>query len=150
MQGFPSRMITYRSPVSKEDFESYYELRWRILRKPWAQPKGSEQVETDKDSYHILAEIDDKVIGVGCIHEIEDGVGRIRFMAVDDDYQKQGIGEAMVNLLEKYAIKKKWNKVLLYAREIAVNFYLKLGYKIIDNGEPLFGVINHKIMEKEI
>lgn len=143
-------MITYRSPVSKEDFESYYELRWRILRKPWAQPKGSEQVETDKDSYHILAEIDDKVIGVGCIHEIEDGVGRIRFMAVDDDYQKQGIGEAMVNLLEKYAIEKKWNKVLLYAREIAVNFYLKLGYKIIDNGEPLFGVINHKIMEKEI
>ena len=52
-----------------------------------------------------MAEIDDKVIGVGCIHEIEDGVGRIRFMGVDDDYQKQGIGKAIVKLLEEYANK---------------------------------------------
>jgi len=30
-------------PLSKEDFELMYNLRWKILRKPWHQPKGSEK-----------------------------------------------------------------------------------------------------------
>ena len=143
-------MITYRSPLADEDFERYYELRWRILRRPWGQPKGSEVNESDHNAFHIMAEKDDYVIGVGCIHEIEDGVGRIRFMGIDDDYQKQGIGQAIVKLLEENAKSNKWNKVRLWAREIAIDFYLKLGYKIIADGELLFGVIKHKIMEKDI
>jgi len=143
-------MITYRSPLSDEDFERYYELRWRILRKPWEQPKGSEVNDSDRNAFHIMAEKDDKVIGVGCIHEIEDGVGRIRFMGIDDDYQKQGVGQTIVKLLEENAKSNKWNKVRLWARELAIDFYLKLGYKIIADGELLFGVIKHKIMEKDI
>jgi len=145
-----SDKIIYRSPVSDSDFENYYELRWRILRKPWDQPKGSEVNDRDSDAFHILAEIDDKVIGVGCIHKIEDDIGRIRFMGIDDDYQKQGIGQSIVKLLEENAKSKNWNKVRLWAREIAVDFYLNLGYKIVSDGELLFGVIKHKIMEKEL
>lgn len=145
-----SDKIIYRSPVSESDFEKYYELRWCILRKPWDQPKGSEVNDRDSDAFHILAEIDGKVIGVGCIHEIEDRVGRIRFMGIDNDYQKQGIGQNIVKLLEENAKSKNWNKVRLWAREIAWDFYLKLGYKIIGDGELLFGVIEHKIMEKEL
>ena len=30
-------------PKTKEDFKKYYDLRWRILRKPWNQPRGSEK-----------------------------------------------------------------------------------------------------------
>ncbi|MCJ7801353.1 MAG: GNAT family N-acetyltransferase [Candidatus Marinimicrobia bacterium] len=142
--------IIYRSPKSATDFEKYYELRWRILRKPWGQPKGSEVKECDTNAFHIFAEKDDKVLGVGCIHKIEDGVGRIRFMGVDDDYQKMGIGRSIVKLLEENAKSNNWNKVRLWAREIAIDFYLNLGYKIVSDGELLFGVIKHKIMEKEL
>ena len=142
--------IIYRSPKSDEDFDKYYELRWRILRKPWNQQKGSEANDRDGDAFHILAEKDNKVIGVGCIHEIEDGTGRIRFMGIDDEYQKQGIGQNIVKLLEEKAKSNNWNIVRLWAREIAVNFYINLGYKIMADGELLFGVIKHKIMEKEI
>ncbi len=142
--------IIYRSPKTDSDFKKYYESRWRILRKPWGQPKGSEVNERDGDASHILAEKDDRVIGVGCIHKLEEGVGRIRFMAVDDDFRKQGIGQNILKLLEKNAKSKNWNKVRLWAREPAINFYLNLGYKIIGDGELLFGVIKHKIMEKEL
>ena len=145
-----SEKIVYRSPNSESDFEKYYELRWHILRRPWNQPKGSEVNRRDKDAYHIMAEIDSKVIGVGCIHEIEDNIGRIRFMGVDDEFQKCGVGKKMVELLEDFAIKQGWKKVRLWAREIAWDFYLKLGYKVIADGELLFGVIKHKIMEKEL
>ena len=142
--------IIYRSPVTDSDFEKYYELRWRILRKPWGQPKGSEVNDSDKDAFHILAEIDDEVIGVGCIHKLEEGVGRIRFMGVVADHQKQGIGQAIVKLLEENAKSKKFSKVRLWARELALEFYLNRGYKIIGEGELLFDVIKHKIMEKEL
>ena len=142
--------IVFRSPVSESDLEKYYELRWRILRKPWDQPKGSEKVDTDDKSFHIMAELDGKVIGVGCIHELEDGVGRIRFMGVDDEFQNHGIGKEIVRLLEDYALEKRWKMIWLYAREIAWDFYVNLGYKIIGDGELLFGVIKHKIMEKEL
>ena len=142
--------IIYRSPVTDSDFEKYYELRWRILRKPWGQPKGSEVNDSDKDAFHILASKNDEVIAVGCIHKLEEGVGRIRFMGVDADHQKQGIGQAIVKLLEENAKSKKFSKVRLWARELALEFYLNRGYKIIGEGELLFDVIKHKIMEKEL
>lgn len=145
-----SEKITYRSPISESDYNKYYELRWRILRKPWNQPKGSEINDRDTDAYHIMAEVGDEVIGVGCIHKIEDNIGRIRFMGVDDNYQKRGVGKKMMAILEDYAREQKWQKVRLWAREIAWDFYLNLGYKIIADGELLFGVIKHKIMEKEL
>ena len=142
--------IIFRSPLSESDFEKYYKLRWRILRKPWGQPKGSELNERDADAFHILAELENNVIGVGCIHEIEKGVGRIRFMGVDDDYRNQGIGETIVKLLEQHAKSQNWLKIKLFAREIAILFYQNIGYNIIGDGELLFGVIKHKIMEKHI
>lgn len=143
-----TKKIIYRSPKSDTDFEKYYALRWRILRKPWGQQKGSEVNKCDGDAFHIFAEKDNKVIGVGCIHELEDGVGRIRLMAVDNDFQKQGIGDAIVKLLEDNAKSKKWSKVRLWARESAVSFYEKSGYEIVGDGYTIFDVIKHKIMEK--
>ena len=142
--------INIRQSVSETDFNKYYELRWRILRKPWGQPKGSEVNDRDDDAFHILAEENDEVVGVSCIHEIEDGVGRIRFMAVEDDFQNLGIGKKMIQELENYASQQGWTSIRLWAREIAWDFYLKLGYKIIADGELLFGVIKHKIMEKSL
>jgi len=145
-----TKNIVYRSPVSESDFEKYYDLRWCILRKLWNQPKGSERNDRDADAFHIMAEIDEKIVAVGCIHEIDDNRGRIRFMGVDDEYQKRGIGKKIVRILEEHASEQNWTKIWLYAREIAWDFYLNLGYKITGDGELLFGVIKHKIMEKKL
>ncbi len=145
-----SDKITYRSPKSAQDFEKYYDLRWRILRKPWNQPKGSEIVKEDSEAFHIMAEIDGIVVGIGCIHEIDGNIGRIRFVGVDEEYQKRGIAKQIMQILEDYACDQGWKKIRLWAREIAWDFYLKLDYVMIANGELLFGVIKHKIMEKEL
>jgi N-acetylglutamate synthase-like GNAT family acetyltransferase len=145
-----SNNITYRSPKSDYDFENYYNLRWRILRKPWNQPKGSELNESDSEAFHIMAEDKNKVVGIGCIHKLDKNVGRIRFMAVDNKYQRRGIAKQMMQILEDHAREQGWIKVRLWAREIAWDFYLKLGYVVIADGELLFGVIKHKIMEKEL
>ena len=42
-----------RSPETEQEFAAYYELRWRVLRKPWGQPSGSERDELDAAATHV-------------------------------------------------------------------------------------------------
>ena len=40
--------INIESPKTKNDFIKYYYLRWKLLRKPHNQPKGSELDELER------------------------------------------------------------------------------------------------------
>ena len=46
--------ITVIEPQTPEEFKQYYGLRYKILRKPWGQPKGSERDNNDEISYHRI------------------------------------------------------------------------------------------------
>ena len=39
-------------------------------------------------------------------------------------------------------------KMILHARDYAVDFYLKLGYKNLEKSYLLFGVLQHYLMER--
>ena len=137
------------SPVSNDDFEKYFDLRWRVLRKPWNQPRGSEKDELEEQSYHLMA-IDDqqKIIGCGRLHFTTDSHAQIRYMAVAPEYGKRGIGKKILEQLEAYAAQNKAKEITLQARENAVEFYLKAGYSLIEKSHLLFGCIQHFKMNK--
>ena len=40
------------------------------------------------------------------------------------------------------------SKMILHARDYAVDFYLSLGYKVVEKSHLLFGVLQHYLMEK--
>ena len=42
-------------PKTKRDFEKYYFTRWKILRKPFGMPYGSEKDNLENNSFHIMA-----------------------------------------------------------------------------------------------
>lgn len=136
-----------RSPKTKQEFEDYYNLRWKLLREPWNQPKGSEKDDIEDKSFHMAAFDGKKLVGVGRLHINSDEEGQIRCMAVNEKYQKKGIGKAIVTELHKKAKELKLKRIILHARDIAVGFYKKCGYKITGKGEKLFGVIPHFDME---
>ena len=46
--------IETRSPRTGQEWQHYYELRWRILRAPW-QAHGPERDETDETSTHRMS-----------------------------------------------------------------------------------------------
>ncbi len=139
-------MIGIREP-KKEELDSYYQLRWELLRKPWNQPKGSEKDELEEEAYHIAAFDNDKLVGVGRLHKNSDEEGQIRFMAVSQDYRKQGIGKTILSKIHEKARELKLNKIVLNARKEAVPFYKKLGYKKTAKSHTLFGKIEHFRME---
>ncbi len=137
-------------PQTKEEFKTYYELRWKILRKPWKQPKESEKDEREKDAIHIIACIDNKIVGVGRLHFNSEKEAQIRYMAVEEKYRRKEIGSLILKELEKRAKSIGAEYIVLNARENAVQFYKKHGYKTVKRTYTLFGCINHWKMQKRL
>jgi len=89
-------------PQSKEEFDSYFQLRWEVLRKPWNQPKGSERDELDSIAIHrMILDEDNNPIGVGMILLNLNDVAQIRFMGIKSEYQGMNLGNTIIEKLLK-------------------------------------------------
>ena len=92
-------------PVTQQDFEQYYELRWRVLRKPWQQEKGSEKDEDEDSSFHLMVIDKGNTVGVARLQNVSPTEAQIRYMAVDENNNGQGIGRAIMKSMEDHARK---------------------------------------------
>jgi GNAT superfamily N-acetyltransferase len=144
-------MYTVKSPQTDIEFQQYYDLRWRILRAPWQQPRGSERDEYEDMAIHAVAtDTNDSVIGIARLHQTDNITAQIRYMAVEESLQKCGIGKALLHYLEERAIALGVRLIKLNARENCIGFYLKQGYHITGPGHVLYGEINHQKMQKQL
>lgn len=137
-------------PRTPADFEKYFELRWRILRQPWGQARGSEQDAEEKISYHIMAIENNRALGVARLQFPTPTTAQLRYMAVDTIIQGKGLGRQIVEHMENYARKQSATELFLHARENATAFYKKLGYRHIEDSYLLFGTIQHYKMSKQL
>jgi len=142
--------FSIKQPESDEEYALYFDLRWRILRAPWGEPEGSEVDGIEDQCFHIMVTHNDKAIGVGRLQYNSAVEAQIRYMAVAQEYEGNGIGRMIVNALEQEAINKNISSVMLDAREPAVGFYQKLGYSIEKKSYVLFDEIQHFRMIKQL
>jgi len=145
-----NEVLIIRQPQSEDEFNSMYDLRWRILRKPWNQPKGSEKDEKESEALHFIAKLDDRVVGTARFDTIKDRIGQIRYLAVDESFQRRGIGTNLLSSIHITARNRRFLYIILNARESAVKFFEKLGYSIMEDGPILFDVIKHFKMVKKL
>jgi len=138
------------APSTPDEYQRYYELRWKILRAPWNQPRGSEQDELEQTSNHLMV-IDDHqaVIGVGRLHFNTISKAQIRYMAIATEQQRQGTGTLLLKALEDKAVELGAARIVLDAREQALGFYRKQGYTLEGPGHVLFNTIPHVKMRKD-
>ena len=126
-------------------------MRWRLLRAPWQQVKGSEQDELEQSAHHALAKTDDgEAVGVGRIHCVTPCEWQIRYMGVDAAHRGKGIGSMILGYLESYARSQGAQRITLSARESAITFYLRHDYRVTGEAHTLFEVIKHKSMQKDL
>jgi len=79
----------------------------------------------------------------------DEGVVKIRQMAVETQIQGRGLGKLMMQYSEKVALQRGYREMQLSVRENAILFYLSQGYEIY--GEPLIEVtIPHRLMKKTL
>lgn len=131
------------------EYDQMVNLRFEILRKPLNLEFNNEELAKEKNDILIGAFDEDKMLGCCLLTSQDNGVVRLRQMAVQDNLQGKGIGASIMNFAENVAADKGFKKLTMHARKTAVGFYEKLGYKISGN-EFLEISIPHYIMEKKL
>ena len=140
-----------RSPETETEFRVYYDLRWRVLREPWGQPLGSERDEHDVTATHVAGYDEAKrLVCVGRLHAVGTDVGQVRYMAVKESLRGRGLGQAVLDEIERLAKQQGMRTMVLDAREEAAGFYLRNGYVATGDGHTLFGEVRHTKMEKSL
>ena len=104
----------------------------------------------EASSVNAYIQSNNKVIACGRLQNNGEGVGQIRYMAIDSDYQGQGFGKLILKSLEEEAKKIELKKIELQARENAVEFYKACGYTLNEKSFFLWDIIQHYLMTKSI
>jgi N-acetylglutamate synthase-like GNAT family acetyltransferase len=142
--------VEIREPATQAELELYYDLRCRILRKPWTQERAAGRDEHEATAFHLTAWIGDKLVGTGRIHFNSPEEVQVRGMAVEEGYAGHGIGSRILHTLEAHARAQRAHRMVLSARESALAFYRKNGFRPVEPGETLFGSIPHWRMQKQL
>ena len=129
------------------EYHKMVKLRDEILRKPLGLAFSREELEKEKDDILVGAFEDDKILACCLLTETDPETVRLRQMAVKNNQQGKGIGHSMILFAETLARDKGYKKLMMHARDSAIGFYEKQGYKTM--GEQFIEVsIPHHVMEK--
>lgn len=140
-----------RQPNNQEEWNSYYDLRYRVLRQPWGQAKGSERNEGDETAHHFASWHLGLPLAIARLDKTNElGIVQVRFVAVEPKEQGKGLGKAMMQKVEEVAIQQTNKRIILHARENALHFYESIGYTIQKKSHLLFGEIQHFLMYKDL
>jgi predicted N-acetyltransferase YhbS len=142
-------------PFGSELYEQTVLLRTEVLRKPLNLVFTEEQLAAEVGQVHFACFTNDSEGDrelVGCLILVPDEVNsmvQMRQVAVAFDKQQQGIGQQLVRFAEDWAIDAGYQTIFCHARDVAVPFYLKLGYHIVGEGFTEVSIL-HYYMEKHL
>jgi N-acetylglutamate synthase-like GNAT family acetyltransferase len=124
-------------------------LRFEIMRKPLGLSFSTEELAKEKNDILIGAFDEDEMTGCCILTDISSGSVKLRQMAVLKNMQGKGIGETIIQFAENIARDKGYKTLTMHARDTAIGFYEKYGYKVEGGG---FVEINipHHIMKKNL
>lgn len=140
-----------RPPATPEEFQRYRNLRWKVLRAPFNQPRIIEEDDAGTEDFPIMVcQVDGIPIGVGRAHFISEDQAQIRSISVEPEWEGKGIGSIVLSVLEKIVTAKGAKRIIIHSRNSAIEFYKKFGYQEVEPSYTLFGEIEHTLMEKII
>jgi N-acetylglutamate synthase-like GNAT family acetyltransferase len=140
--------ITTRTPQTPEEWEAYFDLRYRVLREPLGKERGTERNEGDKTATHFACFKNNQIIGVARLDRLDETCCQVRFVAIETNLQGQGIGKIIMDAVEYKAKTDGFKTMVLHARDYALPFYQKLGYQLVGPSYKLFDSLQHFEMNK--
>lgn len=132
-----------------KEYQQMVTLRFEIMRKPLGLSFSTEELAKEKNDILIGAFDEDEMTGCCILTDISSGSVKLRQMAVLKNMQGKGIGETIIQFAENIARDKGYKTLTMHARDTAIGFYEKYGYKVEGGG---FVEINipHHIMKKNL
>ena len=132
-----------------KEYNDLIQLRYSILREPVGLIFTEEELKKEVDNIHIASFEDDILLGCCMLTHVDNETLQLRQMAVKNNLQGKGIGASIMSFAENIARDRGFKKIVMHARDTAVGFYEKFGYK--SKGDPFMEVkLPHIIMEKNL
>ena len=98
----------------------------------------------------MIINANSEAIAVGRLHFNSNFESQIRYMGVHPMYRRCNLGTKLLFDLEKISVASKRAKIILHAREVAIEFYLSNGYELGPKTHLLFNSIQHYLMFKNL
>jgi histone acetyltransferase (RNA polymerase elongator complex component) len=121
--------INYHS----EEYQRLLDFRFNNLRKPLNLEWSKEDLLNENKQIHFALKNQSEIIGSFCLKKIDCSTIRLRQMAIEKKFQKQGYGSSILKFTEKFAIKNNYKKIIIIARLSALDFYKKNFFKTSGN-----------------
>ncbi len=133
-----------------QDYKDLLEFRNRYLWLPQGINIHDENLEEEKDQVFITAFSNETKEIIGCVVLVpkKNSECKLRQMVVDEKERNKGIGRAMIKYFEQVCKERTINRIYAHARKYAIDFYLKLDYKIISKEFMEVGIPHLKIEKK--
>lgn len=125
-------------------------LRQEVLRKPLGLTLSTADLAQDINQRHFGI-WEDHGLAVACavVVPLSEKSWKVRQMAVAAPLRNQGLGRLVMERLTEDAHLAGARELVLHAREDAVPFYLRLGFRAL--GDPFQEVgLTHFLMKKEL
>ncbi len=115
-------------------YQAMRELRNKVLLRPLGISDNAWEMHDDR-SWHFVALDNNTVVGCAVLVPVEGNLNLAQLiqMAVDPNIQGKGIGKLILNEIIAFAKIKQFDEIVCHAREYAVNFYEKAGFKKYGN-----------------
>ncbi len=131
------------------EYKQMVKLRDAILRKPLGLTFSPDELAREEEDILIGAFDEDEILACCLLTKVDHETLKLRQMAVQNNLQGKGIGASLMSFAETLARDKGFKNLTMHARNTAIGFYEKFGYKI--KGEEFIEVnVPHRIMEKRL
>ena len=131
------------------EYKQMVQLRQLILRQPLGLNLTVEELEKEKNNILIAAFDDDDMLGCCMLCPIDSNTLQLRQMAVVNNLQGKGLGASIISFAENLARDKGYKNMIMHARNTAIGFYEKFGYKAV--GDQFIEVkLPHRVMQKKL
>jgi len=109
------------------------DFRFNNLRKPLNLNWSEEDLLNENQQNYFALKNQSEIVGSFCLKKIDYSTIRLRQMAIEKKFQKQGYGSSILKFTEKFAIKNNYKKIIIIARLSALDFYKKNFFKTSGN-----------------
>jgi N-acetylglutamate synthase-like GNAT family acetyltransferase len=149
IQTYFQAMALMQIEHGSDKYEQMVKLRDDVLRKPLGLSFTTEHLEKEKDDILIGAFDDGRILGCCILTPQDSSTIKLRQMAVANKQQHKGIGFSILQFAENLARDKGYKTMTMHARDTAIGFYQKQGYKLV--GDVFMEVtVPHHVMEKKL
>ena len=111
-------------------YDELVELRYKVLLEPLGLKFLDMHRPKEAGYLHIgcVEQLDDKLLGGLILAPVDNEEIRMMQVAVEPEYQREGVGHELVKCAEKRAKEAGYSRLVMHAMLSVVGFYEKLGF----------------------